>query len=85
MTASVPFSATVLAGSVAATAGVTVGTSLTGALAGGMVAWGSTLEPGAAAGAFEAVDVPYKTKLLVEPSVALTLTVAGLGRQQAPS
>ncbi len=81
LTATVPFSlavtATVPPGAIAA--GVALGTPLAGSLAGGLVAWGSTLEPSATAlGGFDVVDVPYKTKLLVEPVAALALGATGL-------
>ena len=76
LTATVPFTATLGA----ATLGATAGISLTGALAGGMVAWGSTLEPSATAlGGFDVVDVPYKIKPLVAgDSGTLSLRPQGL-------
>jgi hypothetical protein len=75
LTANIPYTATLGT----ATLGAAAGISLTGALAGGLVAWGTTLEPGATPGTFEVVDVDYKTKLLIAPIAAgVALTTTGL-------
>jgi hypothetical protein len=68
--------ATSAAGVIAATANQLYSTptaSLTGSLAGGMVAWGTTLEPNAAAGSYSVISVDYKKEML-SPSELSSLT-----------